>query len=43
LIVERASGPDVMIPFVRVLVPTVDVPGGRIVIDPPPGLIDETE
>lgn len=43
LIVERASGPDAMVPFVHALVPTVDVPGGRIVIDPPPGLIDEGE
>jgi 16S rRNA processing protein RimM len=43
LIVARASGPDAMVPFVHALVPTVDVPGGRIVVDPPPGLIDEGE
>jgi 16S rRNA processing protein RimM len=29
-----------MVPFVAALVPEVDVPAGKIVIDPPPGLID---
>jgi 16S rRNA processing protein RimM len=29
-----------MVPFVAALVPEVDVPGGRLVIDPPPGLLD---
>lgn len=32
---------EVMVPFVRQLVPTVDVEGGRVVIDPPPGLFDD--
>ncbi len=27
-------------PFVAALVPEVDVAGGRLVIDPPPGLLD---
>jgi 16S rRNA processing protein RimM len=26
---------------VAAIVPTVDVAGGRVVIDPPPGLIDD--
>ncbi len=35
----RGDGP-VMVPFVAALVPEVDVPAGRIIIDPPPGLLD---
>ena len=34
------SGAQILVPFVAALVPQVDVPGGRLVIDPPPGLID---
>ncbi len=30
----------VLIPFVKAIVPVVDVSGGRLVIDPPPGLLD---
>ena len=29
-----------LVPFVRELVPAVDVPGGRVVLDPPEGLFD---
>jgi 16S rRNA processing protein RimM len=32
---------DVLVPFVAELVPTVDIAGGRVVIDPPPGLLDD--
>ena len=32
---------DVLVPFVGAMVPVVDVPARRIVIDPPPGLLDE--
>jgi 16S rRNA processing protein RimM len=39
LIVKRPGLPDAMVPFVRPLVPEVDVAAGRIVIDPPPGLL----
>jgi 16S rRNA processing protein RimM len=31
---------DVLVPFVTALVPTVDVAGGRIVLDPPGGMFD---
>jgi len=31
---------ELLIPFVGPIVPHVDVAGGRIVIDPPPGLLD---
>ncbi len=30
----------VMVPFTRAVVPEVDVSAGRVVIDPPPGLLD---
>jgi 16S rRNA processing protein RimM len=39
LVIRRPAG-DALVPFVRALVPEVDVPGGRIVIDPPAGLLD---
>ena len=38
--VTRAEGAPVLLPFVRELVPTVDVAGGRVVITPPEGLLD---
>jgi 16S rRNA processing protein RimM len=31
---------EVLIPFVAAIVPQVDMAGGRIVVDPPPGLLD---
>ncbi len=34
------SGAEILVPFVAAIVPEVDVPGGRVVIDPPEGLID---
>jgi 16S rRNA processing protein RimM len=33
------GGDEVLVPFVAALVPDVDVAAGRVVIDPPPGLI----
>ena len=30
-----------MVPFVAAIVPTVDVPGGTVVVDAPPGLLDD--
>jgi 16S rRNA processing protein RimM len=37
-----AGGPatDALVPFVSAIVTEVDVPSGRLVIDPPPGLLD---
>ena len=32
---------SVMVPFVTALVPTVNVEGGFVVIDAPPGLFDD--
>jgi 16S rRNA processing protein RimM len=41
LVVQRpAAGPDVLVPFVKAIVPEVDVAAGVVVIDPPPGLLD---
>ncbi|RNL84783.1 ribosome maturation factor RimM [Halostreptopolyspora alba] len=40
LVVTESSGQEVLVPFVRDLVPEVDTAAGRLVIDPPPGLLD---
>ncbi len=44
LVIEPAAGQpgrgEILVPFVLPLVPEVDVEGGRLVIDPPPGLLD---
>jgi 16S rRNA processing protein RimM len=41
-IVERPDGSEVMIPFVEEIVTSVDLETQQAVIDPPPGLIDES-
>ena len=40
LLVIRTPEREVLFPFVSVFVPEVDVPGGRIVIDDQPGILD---
>jgi 16S rRNA processing protein RimM len=40
LVVERADRPAAMIPFVRALVPTVDLAAGRVIVDLPDGLLE---
>jgi 16S rRNA processing protein RimM len=40
LVLARPGRPDALVPFVRAIVPTVDVDGGRVVLDPPEGLLD---
>ena len=42
LVVQRADGRDgeSLVPFVKAIVPEVDVNAGVLVIDPPPGLLD---
>ena len=45
LLVVRRPGPvpapaEVLVPFVGAIVPDVDMAAGRLVIDPPPGLLD---
>jgi 16S rRNA processing protein RimM len=33
------EGREVLVPFVHAIVPTVDIAGGRVVLDPPEGLL----
>jgi 16S rRNA processing protein RimM len=41
LVVRRAPGQEEhLVPFVKAIVPEVDVAAGVLVIDPPPGLLD---
>jgi len=40
LIVARPELPDALVPFVRAIVPTVDLAAGRVVLTPPEGLLD---
>jgi len=40
LVLARPDGPDALVPFVRPIVPTVDLEGGRLVLTPPDGLLD---
>ncbi len=41
LVVRRADGGEALIPFVREIVPEIDLDAQRAVVDPPPGLLDE--
>jgi 16S rRNA processing protein RimM len=45
LVVQRADGADgeCLVPFVKAIVPEVDVRAGVLVIDPPPGLLDPAQ
>ncbi|HET9975024.1 MAG TPA: ribosome maturation factor RimM [Streptosporangiaceae bacterium] len=46
LVVRRADGGadgECLVPFVKAIVPEVDVAAGLVVIDPPPGLLDPGE
>jgi 16S rRNA processing protein RimM len=40
LVIKSPGGREFMVPFVKPLVPEVDVPGGVLTIDPPAGLLD---
>ena len=39
----RPGAPALMVPFTRAVVPSIELASGRLVLDPPPGLLDETE
>jgi 16S rRNA processing protein RimM len=39
----RISAPPIMVPFTRAIVPIVELAEGRLVLDPPPGLLDDGE
>jgi 16S rRNA processing protein RimM len=40
IVLKKAGGGTALIPFVSQLVPTVDLAGGRVVVDLPEGLLD---
>jgi 16S rRNA processing protein RimM len=40
LVVTDPDGGEHLVPFIRAIVPTVDVAAGRVVVDPPEGLFD---
>jgi 16S rRNA processing protein RimM len=45
LVVRRADGPggEYLVPFVKAIVPEIDLRAGVVVIDPPPGLLDSAQ
>ena len=43
LVLRQPSGATALVPFVTALVPVVDVAGGRVVVDPPGGLLEGDE
>ena len=38
--IDRPKGPSVIVPFTRAIVPVVNLEAGRLVLDPPEGLLD---
>jgi 16S rRNA processing protein RimM len=40
LVVERPDAGELLVPFVRAIVPTVDLAAGSLVVDPPEGLLE---
>lgn len=40
LVLTRPDGRTTLVPFVAAIVPEVDLAGGRVVVDPPSGLLD---
>ena len=43
LVVRPPDGREHLVPFVKAIVPEVDVAAGLLVIDPPPGLLDPAQ
>ena len=43
LVLRLVGGREVLVPFVTEIVPEVDIAGGRVVLNPPPGLLDLDE
>lgn len=39
----RSGRPNVFVPFTKLVVPVVDIAGGRLVVDAPVGLLDDEE
>lgn len=40
LVLRRPEGRTALVPFVKAIVPEVDLTTGRVIVDPPPGLFD---
>ena len=40
---QQVLSDHIVVPFTRAVVPSVDLAAGRLVIDPPPGLLDGPE
>ena len=40
LVVRGAQGEEILVPFVRAIVPEVDLERGRLLVDPPEGLLE---
>jgi 16S rRNA processing protein RimM len=40
LVLRLTDGREALVPFVTAIVPEVDIEGGRVVLDPPAGLLD---
>jgi 16S rRNA processing protein RimM len=40
LVIRAPDGGEILVPFVRAIVPEVDLAGRRLVVDPPPGLLE---
>jgi 16S rRNA processing protein RimM len=40
LVVRRPDAGDLLVPFVKAIVPTVDLAAGYVVVDPPEGLLE---
>ncbi len=38
---HTASGKPLLVPFTRDVVPVIDIAGGKVVVDPPAGLLDD--
>jgi 16S rRNA processing protein RimM len=43
LAVRRPDGRETLVPFVEAIVPAVDLDAGKVVVDPPPGLLEDVE
>jgi 16S rRNA processing protein RimM len=39
--IERSGAPPAMVPFTRAVVPVIELDAGRLVVEPPPGLLDD--
>jgi 16S rRNA processing protein RimM len=41
--IKRNGAPPAMVPFTRAIVPVIDIDAGRLVVEPPPGLLNNGE